>query len=139
MAIPARFAPFGEGWLPVVRVMLNSSPTWYEFVIATGSVHTAVSDKAINAFGLEPTDGYSLVLDPRTGIVSRERQYRIESLLLPWLDDRATGTPYVYAVRLDWASELGIDGLLGTQWLRQEFGRLDIDLVTPSVELHRRG
>ena len=138
MAIPARFAPFGEGWLPVVRVMINASPTWYEFVIATGSVHTAVSDTIINAFGLEPTAGYSLVLDARTGTTSRQPQYRIESLLLPWLEDRATGTPYVYAVRLDWASELGIDGGLGTQWLRQEFGRLDIDLTTPSIELYRR-
>jgi hypothetical protein len=139
MAVLARFVSFGEGWLLTVPVMLNSVPTWYRFAIHTGTVHAAVSDGVIKALNLEPTAGYSMVLDPQMGRLLREPQCRIESLVLRSVDDRAIGTPYVYAVRLGWASELEIDGVLGTQWLRQEFGRLDLDLVTPSVELHRRG
>jgi hypothetical protein len=138
VAILARFAPFGDGWPLVVQVMLNSSPGWYDFAVHTGPVHTAISDEIIDRFGLEPTDSYSLVRDPRTGRVSHALQYRLESILLPSTDDRAVGTPYVYAVRLDWVHEIGVDGILGTQWLRQEFGRLAIDLERPSIELHRR-
>jgi hypothetical protein len=138
MSILGRFVSFGEGWLLTVPVMLNSFPHWYWFAVHTGTVHTAISDTVIGDLGLEPTTGYSLVLDPPTGIVSRAPQYRIESLVMRGEDDRAIGTPFVYAVRLDWVSETGIDGVLGTQWLRQEFGRLAIDLERPSIELYRR-
>ncbi len=144
MPITGRFLAFGEGWMLTVPVMVNSHAPWYDFGLYPGGVYTAISQRLIEEQELRPTESYTRILDPRSGRFMDVRQYRIESLVLPGADDSATGRSYVYAIRLDWHDRvldaLGIDGLVGLQWLRQEFSRIEFSAIgssAPRVELSR--
>ena len=144
MPIPGGFVAIGEGWMLTVPVMVNSNAPWYDFGLYPGSVYTAISPRLIEEQELRPTERYTRILDPQSGRFANVRQYRIESLVLPGTDDRVTGRSYVYAIRLDWHDRvldaLGIDGLIGVQWLRQEFSQLEFGAIgssAPRVELSR--
>jgi len=140
MAIPARYVPFGDGYVLTVRVMLNLTCRWYSFVLDTGSVHLAIAPAVCAELGLRPVGGTFSIPDPTTGTVRRADALRLESLIVETDDDTIVGRVRPYAVALDWQAAPGfardIDGLLGMQFL-MEYAHVHIDVRTPRLVFDR--